>query len=350
MVHRQNPGNPKLMSNIARFRTGQVAKIGFAGLLISVLIIFATLQIGCASAATVSNGHASKSRWQPETEFTFSGGLRRDDLDWNIAGNRSGNNPNVLSELTWDDIKSYQVKVQGRLEWPNIVSLRGSADYGWVFDGDNRDSDYLGDNRTQEFSRSNNSADNGHLWDASMAVGYPFRFGRQVVATTTPLVGWSHHEQHLTISDGNQTIPDTGSFSGLHSSYDTRWKGPWVGLDLRFRAGKIRNFIQRLEPYFTYEYHWADYHAKANWNLRNDLDHPKSFEHNADATGYVIATGFNIALHENAALNINFDYQDWSTDHGTHKVFFSNGKTAKTRLNEVNWSTYALSLGFTLRF
>ena len=103
-------------------------------------------------------------------------------------------------------------------------------------------------------------------------------------------------------------------------------------------------------PYFTYEYHWADYHAKANWNLRNDLAHPKSFEHNADATGSVIATGFNIALHEHAALNINFDYQSWSTDNGTHKVFFSNGKTAKTRLNEVNWSTYALSLGLTLRF
>jgi len=321
-----------------------ISKIGFAALLISLVVIFGAEAFGAQSA------HPGTSRWKPETEFIFSSGLRRDDLDWNIAGDRNGHNPNILSELTWDDIKSYQVKIQGRLVWPNMVAFRGSADYGWIFDGDNQDSDYLGDHRTQEFSRSNNSADDGHLWDASVAVGYPFRFGRTVVTTATPLMGWSHHEQHLTISDGYQTIPDTGSFSGLNSSYDTRWKGPWLGIDLNFRAGKIKSFLQRLAPYFTYEYHWADYDAEADWNLRSDLKHPKSFKHNADGTGYIIATGFNLVLREHMAMNFNFDYQNWSTDNGTHKVFFSDGTTAKTRLNEVNWSMYSLSVGFSVDF
>jgi len=292
-----------------------------------------------------------KKRTNPaETDFTLNAGYRRDDLDWNIAGNINGNNPNVLSELTWDDVESYQLKFQGSVVWPNIIAFRGYANYGWIFDGDNQDSDYLGDNRTLEFSRSNNSTDDDYVLDASLAIGYPLRFGQSVIGTMTPLLGYSYHEQNLNITDGNQTIPASGSFPGLDSSYDTEWNGPWIGFDLRFKAREIKTFAHRFETYFTYEYHWADYYAEANWNLRDDFAHPKSFEHDADATGWKIGAGFNLWLHRNWALNFNYDYQDWSTDGGVDKVFFADGSTVKTRLNEVNWTSYALSLGVSLRF
>ena len=285
-----------------------------------------------------------------ETEFIFTGGYRRDDLDWNIAGNINGNNPNILSELAWEDIESYQVKFQGSLVWPRIIALRGSVNYGWIFNGDNQDSDYLGDNRTFEFSRSNNSTDDGDVWDASIAVGYPFRFDQTVIGTVIPLVGYSHHEQKLKITDGYQTIPPQGPFPGLDSSYDAQWEGPWIGIDLRFKAREIKTFAHRFETYLTYEYHWADYDAEADWNLRDDLAHPKSFKHDTDGNGYVIGAGFNFVLHQHWALNFNFDYQDWSTDDGTIKFFLADGTTHKQQLNEVNWTSYALSLGLSLRF
>jgi len=285
-----------------------------------------------------------------ETDFTLGAGYRVDDLDWNIAGNINGSNPNILSELTWDDVESYQVKLQGSFVWPNIVAFRGSADYAWIFDGDNQDSDYQGDNRTLEFSRSNNSTNDGYLWDASLAIGYPLRFGQTVIATLTPLVGYSYHQQNLEISDGNQAIPDLGPFPGLNSSYDAEWKGPWIGFDLLFKAKQIMTFAHRFETYFSYEYHWANYHAEADWNLRDDFAHPKSFEHDADGSGWKVDTGLNFLLHQNWALNFNYEYQNWSTDSGTDKVFFSDGSTATTKLNEVNWTSYALSLGLSLRF
>jgi len=304
------------------------------------------------SVATGSfeSAEGQASRFQPEAEMIFSAGYRRDDLDWSIAGDSSGNNPNILSELTWDDLESYQVQFQGRLVWPNIVALHGSADYGWIFDGDNQDSDYLGDNRTYEFSRSNNSTDGDNVWDVSLAVGYPFRTGKNIIGTITPLVGYSHHEQNLKITDGYQTIPALGSFPGLDSSYDTKWKGPWIGIDMQFRAAEIKSFAQRFETFFSYEYHWADYEAEADWNLRDDLRHPKSFEHDADGNGWIIRTGFNFALQRHIALNFSYDYQSWSTDDGTDKVFFSDGTTAKTQLNEVTWTSYALGLGLLVRF
>jgi len=289
-------------------------------------------------------------QFRPEVKMIFNTGYRRDDLNWNIAGDPSGNNPNVLSELTWNDLQSYQVKFLGSLVIPNIVALRGNADYAWIFDGKNQDSDYLGDNRTLEFSRSDNDADDGRLWDASLAVGYPFRTGKTVVATFTPLAGYSQHEQNLKATHGHQTIPPTGSFSGLDSSYDTEWKGPWIGMEMCFRAEKLNNFAERLETYFSYEYHWADYHAEADWNLRNDLRHPKSFEHDADGTGWIISTGLNYVINHRIALNFNFDYQNWRAKDGNDKVYLVDGTTAKTRLNEVNWSSYYLALGLIVRF
>ncbi len=335
-------------------RTKRDLKFITAHLLTAWLIIIGAAETVYAGASVDPGKNqpaaAQTSGFRAETELIVSAGYRRDDLDWNIAGDANGNNPNVLSELTWDDLESYQVQFRGSLVIPNIIALRAVADYGWIFDGQNQDSDYLGDNRTFEFSRSNNSADDGEVWDASLAIGYPFRTGQTVISTITPLVGYSHHEQNLTMTGGYQTIPPAGSFPGLDSSYDTEWQGPWVGIDMRFRAGEIRNFAERFETYFSYEYHWADYHAEADWNLRDDFQHPKSFEHDADGNGWIIRTGFNFALQRHIALNFNFDYQNWSTDDGTDKVFYADGTTAKTRLNEVNWTSYAVGLGLSVRF
>jgi hypothetical protein len=318
------------------------------------IIIFgaaATLYAGAGNEQGQNQPPAGQtSRFRVETELIVSAGYRRDDLDWNIAGDAGGNNPNVLSELTWDDVASYQVKFQGSLAIPNMIALRGVADYGWIFSGENRDSDYAGNNRTYEFSRSNNSSDDGNLWDASLAVGYPFRTDRTVIATFTPLVGYSYHEQNLTMTDGYQTIPPTGSFAGLDSSYETEWQGPWIGIDVHLRAGKTGDFAERFQAYFSYEYHWAEYHAEADWNLRDNFQHPKSFEHDADGSGWIIRTGFNFSLQRHIALNFNLDYQNWSAEDGTDKVFFADGTTAKTRLNEVNWTTFAAGLGLAMQF
>ena len=325
------------------------------------VMILATSQAAMAESGTRSDMNASThsekaTRSALESEFIVTGGYRVDDLDWNIAGDINGNNPNIISELTWDDLESYQVKFQGGLVWPNLIAVRGSLAYGWLFDGRNQDSDYLGDNRTFEFSRSNNTTDDDQVWDASLAVGYPFRFGRTVIGTVTPLVGYSHHEQQLNISDGYQTIatagvtPPVGPFEGLDSSYETKWRGPWIGIDMHFRAAEIKSFAHRFETYLTYEYHWADFEAEANWNLIDNFAHPKSFSHDTNGRGFVIGAGINYMLTQHWALNFNFDYQDWSTDSGTIKFFLADGTTHKQQLNEVNWTSYAFMMGLSLRF
>lgn len=296
-----------------------------------------------------------------ESEFVLSGGYRVDDFDWNIAGDTNGKNPNILSELTWDDIEIYQLELYNKTIVREVFYLRGSVSYGWIKDGDNQDSDYLEDNRSLEFSRSNNSADDGDTLDASLGIGYPLTFGSGFVGLT-PLIGYSYHEQNLTITDGNQTItwisldpdfadgPPLGPMLGQDSTYEAQWKGPWVGFDLIFTSKEVHSYFAQVEAYVNLEYHWADYCAEADWNLRTDFAHPKSFEHDADGDGIVISAGWNIVWSDHWALNANFDYQDWSTDHGTDRTFFSDGSVEETRLNEVNWKSYAIMMGAAYRF
>ena len=106
----------------------------------------------------------------------LSAGYRTDTLNWHIAGNLQGTDPNVLSELTWSDLKIYQLKLANRTVIKNRVYLQGHLDFGAVISGDNQDSDYYGDNRTQEISRSLNGVDGNNVWDASIGAGPRFTF------------------------------------------------------------------------------------------------------------------------------------------------------------------------------
>ena len=275
--------------------------------------------------------------------ISLSTGVRVDNLDWNIAGDINGNNPNILSELTWDDLLIVLTKADGKLVVADRIYLRGSFDYGWIIDGENQDSDYAGDDRSFEFSRSNNDTDEGNVLDASLGAGYLFGplWKRVMIA---PVAGYSYHEQNLVITNGYQTIPPLGSFSGPDSTYDTEWKGPWVGADLSILFG------ERLSLTNTFEFHWVDYDAVADWNLRSDFQHPKSFEHSADGYGILLSADLDYIITTHLALTANINYQNFSTDEGKARTFFASGGTGETQLNEVNWDSFAGIIGVSILF
>ena len=271
-----------------------------------------------------------------ESNFDMSAGYRRDSLQWSIAGTINGTSPNVLSELTWDNLNIAQLGIRWHQTNPQGFHTRFSAAYGAILSGDNQDSDYSGNNRTGEFSRSNNNSDGDSVIDLSGAIGFRLRSG---TVDVTPLLGYSFHGQYLRMTDGYQTIPATGSFSGLNSTYDAEWDGFWFGAEIETVFGS------GIRAYLRLEHHIADYYAEANWNLRNDFRHPKSFEHIADGSGTVLSFGVGSDPKPGKmGLNVNVDYQNWNTDAGVDRVFFSNGTTSSTRLNEVTWKSFAVSL------
>lgn len=285
-------------------------------------------------------------------EFQLLGGFRSDNFDWNIAGDTTGHNPNILSELMWNNLDMLELKAKTDLTLMNFIAVDASIAYADVFSGENQDSDFLGDDRTFEFSRSNNSSDEGNAFDWSAGMGFivPIQWMHKFMSpehlshfSLIPMAGYSYHELNLVMQDGNQTVPSLGPFPNLDSRYEASWEGPWLGF-------KLKGAYEKLSGLFKFEYHWLDYNATADWNLRTDFAHPESFKQTADAKGYFYNLNLGYHVTPSWKLNFDFDYKIMETDPGLDTVFLAAGGSIDTQLNEVNWSSYALSLGATYRF
>ena len=274
-------------------------------------------------------------------------GYRQDELNWNIAA--PSGSPNVLSELKWEKLHIAQLKGDFNLVSPAGWQLQGRAGYGWILEGENQDSDYLGDGRTLEFSRSNNQSDRGHVFDASLGFGYRLGLGGESGKPwvgLTPLAGYSYHEQSLRMHDFRQTVSEFGfpvpvgtTSDDLNSRYETQWRGPWLGLGLQ------ASVWERIDLFGEVAHHWADYHAQANWNLRDDFEHPKSFVHDADGIGVTAQAGVRYRTATGWAVQVVADYQRWQTEPGKSKFYLSSGGTPSEPLNEVNWESFGVGLG-----
>lgn len=282
-----------------------------------------------------------------EVDIYLDAGYRQDNIDWNIAA--PSGTPNVLSELQWKNLDIVEFAVGSHLTLPSRWVIDGRFAYGTIVDGQNQDSDYNGNNRTQEFSRSNNLADDGNTLDASLALGYrlPVIPSRKAPPywSITPKAGFSYHAQNLKMRRGVQTIPATGNFAGLNSGYDASWYGPWGGLSSEI------NIAERVFLTGSFEYHYAYYQGVGHWNLRTDFQHPNSFEHKAEGTGIIASLGGRVKLMRDLSLRFSVDYKNWKANQkGVDTTHFSNGTDGETKLNEVNWESLGTNIGLNYAF
>ncbi len=295
------------------------------------------------SFSTIEGSSSLQSLTQQIEDSSLNVGYtyRQDALNWNIGF--ADGTPNILSELSWKDLYIHQVTAVGTVTTKNQFYLRGIADYGQIYHGRNQDSDYLGDNRTFEFSRSINKANKGEVFDLSIAVGRLFSSQCHTIRLV-PLIGYSLHEQHLKMTDGDQVLfllnpASEGPIEGLDSSYNAKWFGPWVGVDLFF------DYTPTVTFFGTFEYHYSTfYRGEGDWNLRTDfLD---NFHHKAQGHGLSGALGLKYHLYANWELSLIASYQKWTTKKGNHTVLVDLDGVfalAGAQLNRVNWHSGALT-------
>lgn len=271
----------------------------------------------------------------------WSGGLgyayRNDSLNWSISGGEEG--PNILSELKWEGLHANLVSSYFQLTTCSNIYVRANGCYGKIFHGTNYDSDYAGDNRTFEFSRSIANAGKGELFDLSAGIGYLFSWPCSK-AVFAPLAGAAWNEQHLQLFDGQQLIPEWGRIFDLHSSYKTRWSSFWLGGDFAYAVAC------NITAFASFEYHWALYRGKGHWNLREEF--LSDFKHRSCGHGTLAQAGVNYTFKGGWGIVLIAKYQDWRTRGGTHSVkvdiFDSEPETIKTGLNSVNWHSFQASI------
>ena len=230
--------------------------------------------------------------------------------------------------------------------------------YGFIYDGDNRDSDYSGDNRTGEYSRTENTADDGHVYDIAGAIGWELT--RQVTEgatlTVAPFAGYGYSVQKLTITDGEQVIasppatPPVGPIAGLDSTYSTEWYGPLVGVNLRYAQRDSLGqdaFALWVEGLFQ----WVDYQGEGEWNLRTDLDQEPSFKHWAQGDGWTVSGGGAYFINSQNLIGADLSYSKWTADEeGDAEIYYANGATASSEFNEAEWEAWSISLHYDYRF
>ena len=281
-------------------------------------------------------GYARKNR-----EFTigYSLGYRYDQFDWNIAGAMNGCCPDVQSELSWQDlhIAQFAINAIGRV---SRLYYKGRFGYGAIIDGNVLDTDYGANGRSMTTSKIEAGADKGYVLDAKLGLGFSVYNlnGFEVV----PMLGYSYSKQKLALNPQAEYHVGGGSLHGLDSTYSARWMGPWVGLDLLMKKSKNWNIA------LGFEYHLADYYAEANWNLRSDWAHPKSFEHfNNGMAGQGILGSLDLRYQFSQKWYGTFmtEFQKWDVDGGTDRTFLANGNTVDVQLNEVNWKSFATQFG-----
>ena len=281
-----------------------------------------------------------------EPQLEVSAGYRVDRGQWTIAG--PDDDPNIISDLEWEDLNVFELRVGGELHvGPLVVSPRLA--FGFVSDGENRDSDYVFDNREGEFSRSTAESE-GDTLDLELAIGYPIQRGEGV--TWVPHVGFAMNQQNLNDTDGFQVVdrpdleaildgdatglgPDDGflgPFDDLDSEYESEWTSFFFGLEL------VAQLSEKTSVSARYRFHFVDYEADLYWNLR-DL----SFTNEADGDGHSLQAVVNHQMSESLSFHAGIHYTMFETDAGVQSDPFG-----PIKLNGAEWESLGFFLGLGL--
>lgn len=281
--------------------------------------------------------------------FNTSLGNTTGTLNWQIAGGQNG--PNILSELTYKDVqfKQFQSAASAYFNRGSFTNMELFVDYktGQASGGSVQDSDYRGDNRTLEYSRSQSSPDGSRMQD--ITVGLTKHIHLDAYQTLMPTFAYTSKSQKMLMTEGVQVIDtynpyNLGPFRNtLNSTYETQWQGVYAGLGWGLKT-------KTHELSLNARYFWLDYQAEADWNLRTDFAHPKSFEQWADGTGYGLDIAYGYHFSKNFSLWLKWFKEDWGTDEGTDVVYMADGTRGKTKLNQVLWEATGFTTGLLLRF
>jgi hypothetical protein len=281
---------------------------------------------------------------RPKLRLTAALAARRDDLRWSIAD--IDNQPDVLSELIWRKQKSLMFSVLGEAETAQGWLLSAEVGAATLLNGEIQDSDYDGDGRTQEWSRTLGESDDAGLMDLRIAAGRRFNIGAHALSAS---LGYAWHEQNLRVGTVTQVVsepnshgfslPPTGSRFDAQSSYTARWYGP--RLDLNLALSWPAGWGLTLGAWRE----WVDYKGSGNWALRAEFKHPESFTHRSDGRVSGIKAEWSRPWRKQGRLSLSWEKVRGRAGAGRDIVHFVDAGDASTRLNAVVWDNESLKLG-----
>jgi len=261
-----------------------------------------------------------------QVTVAVTGGYRRQDLRWSIAGNSAGTSPNVYSELKWKGVGEVAAGLDVSWKvWKDWVVVAGGGRATTVR-GRVTDRDYGADDRRDMIYDQTFSASKGYAYTLFFGLGYAWRVGPRLVLT--PVAGYGLSGQRFSVTDG----------SLLDSYYRTWWDGFGGRLSGELGLG------HRWVVVFLAGYRQVNYRGEGDWNLIQSFRHPVSFRHRGDGYGLEGQLGVRYSLGR-VVLFVMGDYAGWTTGKGVDELYLASGQTSQTQLNEVVLHESGVSAG-----
>lgn len=281
----------------------------------------------CMIIMWLVNQRVSAQQKKNPVSVDFGLDLTSNDFSWSIAGNLAGANPNVLSEVSWKDLQGTAGAIGIEIPLFDRLYVSGNFSKSFTYSGKATDTDYTEDNRRNTVYKAELESKNGFFADYQLSLGYHFNISG---VTLSPNFGYGGNTQFLYLSDSD--------FEILNSTYKVLWKGFIARLE-------IQKYIKKFNLIAAIGYQQVNYNAKANWNFIDEFKHPVSFTHIAKGYG---TTGDLKLIYRTKSIICPFitaGFCYWSTGAGIDELYYTDGRIAKTRLNNVSHSGYNFGLG-----
>jgi len=310
-----------------------------------------------------SRGSSSESYSSGSSFFSSSGESSGSSSDGFDIRERSNVSSGPGAELKWNDLNIWQIGANFKYLTCDDIYVRGMIDYGWITNGGYKLVDYA-ESTTETFSNlqetssgfitsaGDSNKQRGHVYDASIALGYQFRMCDDTLAIT-PLIGYAWNGQHLntkkhngssdysyttetitlidttitttetfteTTTETETATETTGSSSGVSAlssnQFHAKWNGVWIGFDVDYK------FMCDWAVFGSYEYHWSNYQAKGHLDTFGQLSN-RFRQSSKDAHGQNLQIGLRWDFCDCWTASLVGDWKWYNANEGKTKSFVS---------------------------
>lgn len=268
--------------------------------------------------------------------------LSRADAQWQISFPAITTSNEVVgrieSQLTYNKIDSPLVIITGGMGIGPYFSFDGLFGAGSIGNGTSTDTDRFIPNAGNgtEFSKSTCDIHGDvTLWEINLYYNNQ-RYTGKGLGPWGAVFGFTHYQDKLTMTNGIQTIPPDGPFTGLNSTYDFYWDAIKLGVLPQFNVTDRFSISGMLAVY-----PYVNYRGDAYWNLRTSgpdafRAEPPNFIHKSTSGyGYEASLGLTYGITKQLELTAGYRYLYLYAKDGTDTTYFADGSVATANLDWV---------------
>ncbi|MCH2170216.1 hypothetical protein MK489_05500 [Myxococcota bacterium] len=261
-------------------------------------------------------------------EFGLRAGFRQDEIEFETANRFGGTSTAKLEET-----KVNHLEIFARGDIAEGLTFRGSASFGWVYDGNFQYSGTGDDGPYDPITGIGGlpnalvgTVDGDMAYDVVGGVGYQLKAFEDRLRIA-PLGGYTYHSFDIRTGDTTETLLDGFplGFTRPPAVFETEWKGPWVGVDV------ITEPVPKLSLIGELQYSWLNFEAQPSV-----VDPEISSVQRGDGGGFSWTVGVSYRFAKYFTAELRYHSLDWSATTG--------------RQMTVHWQSWHATAGAVLVF